>query len=260
MLGAHPAHHTYSFGEYVLDVARGALLKNGAEVRLRRQSFEVLRYLIEHLHRADDLAARDPGYLPPPKVFSGSLDEAIARQRRIVQRDPVSMTAKQNLAVLLLAAGRLDEAYAEFRDMLELDPAFAPRFHSETAFIYILQARFDDALAATRKSPEGPMRDAALAMIHDALGNDAAAEAALQRLIAGGGSVAARLAADVYARRGRLDEAFQWLQKGLQQARARPGNLVEPVWVFDVRLSPFLVPLHGDPRWERLMALAAPPE
>jgi TolB-like protein/DNA-binding winged helix-turn-helix (wHTH) protein len=38
---------SYTFGEYRLDLARGALLKSGADVKLRPKSFEVLRLLIE---------------------------------------------------------------------------------------------------------------------------------------------------------------------------------------------------------------------
>jgi len=40
-------HRTYSFGEFTLDLDRGALLKAGADVKLRPKSFEMLRYLVE---------------------------------------------------------------------------------------------------------------------------------------------------------------------------------------------------------------------
>ena len=46
------ASRSYSFGEYRLDLARGALLKSGADVKLRPKSFEVLRLLIERHGRA----------------------------------------------------------------------------------------------------------------------------------------------------------------------------------------------------------------
>ena len=42
-----PAHRSYSFGEYTLDLGRGALLKSGADVRLRPKSFQLLRLLVE---------------------------------------------------------------------------------------------------------------------------------------------------------------------------------------------------------------------
>jgi TolB-like protein/DNA-binding winged helix-turn-helix (wHTH) protein/Flp pilus assembly protein TadD len=42
-----PAHRSYSFGDYALDLDRGALLRNGVDVRLRPKSYEVLRVLVE---------------------------------------------------------------------------------------------------------------------------------------------------------------------------------------------------------------------
>jgi DNA-binding winged helix-turn-helix (wHTH) protein len=41
------AHRTYSFGEFTLDLDRGALLSAGADIKLRPKSFEVLCYLLE---------------------------------------------------------------------------------------------------------------------------------------------------------------------------------------------------------------------
>ncbi len=38
----------YQFGEFILDVARGCLLKAGQEVKLRPKVYETLRYLVEH--------------------------------------------------------------------------------------------------------------------------------------------------------------------------------------------------------------------
>jgi len=40
--------HRYRFGDFVLDVGRGALLKNGVDVPLRPKTFALLRHLVEH--------------------------------------------------------------------------------------------------------------------------------------------------------------------------------------------------------------------
>jgi TolB-like protein/DNA-binding winged helix-turn-helix (wHTH) protein/Flp pilus assembly protein TadD len=40
-------HRTYSFSEFTLDLDRGALLRAGADIKLRPKSFEMLRYLVE---------------------------------------------------------------------------------------------------------------------------------------------------------------------------------------------------------------------
>lgn len=49
-------HETFRFGEFTLDVDRGALFRDGTEIRLRPKSYEVLRYLVEH---AGQLVSRD---------------------------------------------------------------------------------------------------------------------------------------------------------------------------------------------------------
>jgi DNA-binding winged helix-turn-helix (wHTH) protein/tetratricopeptide (TPR) repeat protein len=41
-------HRTYLFGEFVLDIDRGTLLKESLDVPLRPKSFEVLRYFVSH--------------------------------------------------------------------------------------------------------------------------------------------------------------------------------------------------------------------
>ncbi len=51
-----PATRSYSFGDYTLDLRRGALLRAGADVKLRPKSYEVLRLLIE---RHGQLVSRD---------------------------------------------------------------------------------------------------------------------------------------------------------------------------------------------------------
>jgi DNA-binding winged helix-turn-helix (wHTH) protein len=48
---ADPSAEQVSFGSFVLDLARGDLLRNGEPVPLRRQAFDTLRYLIEHSGR-----------------------------------------------------------------------------------------------------------------------------------------------------------------------------------------------------------------
>lgn len=51
---AHPRE--YSFGEFTLDVDRGALLSGSADIKLRPKSFELLRYLVQQHGR---LVSRD---------------------------------------------------------------------------------------------------------------------------------------------------------------------------------------------------------
>ncbi len=42
---------TYKFGEFILDIDKGCLFKDGAEVRLRPKVYETLKYLVQHPER-----------------------------------------------------------------------------------------------------------------------------------------------------------------------------------------------------------------
>ena len=59
-------------------------------------------------------------YLLPQKRF----DEAIAEYRKALQLDPLSEVINTNLGVELMIAKRFDEAREQFRKTLELDPKF----------------------------------------------------------------------------------------------------------------------------------------
>ena len=48
-----------AFGRFVLDLGRGALLRDGTEVRLRAKSLDVLAYLVRHAGAADCQAGAD---------------------------------------------------------------------------------------------------------------------------------------------------------------------------------------------------------
>lgn len=72
----------FRFGPFVLDTDRAALVRDGAEVRLRPKSFEVLRYLVEHPGR---LVTRDElmtAVWGETVVTEGSLTQCIIDVRR----------------------------------------------------------------------------------------------------------------------------------------------------------------------------------
>lgn len=78
-----PASVTLAFGEYVLDIARRTLCRNGEPVTLTTAEFALLKVLASHPGRVfsrDDLvtAASGPDRLP----FDRSIDARVARLRR----------------------------------------------------------------------------------------------------------------------------------------------------------------------------------
>ena len=214
----------------------------------------------EHFKRAAALNPSDPRVLAEsmPSFADGGLSEVIALQRRVVALDPLSAVSRGNLGVFLMAAGKWEDAKAEYAKALELSPA-SPVLRRDVAKILVLQGRHEEALAAARELPEGPLRDQCLALAYHASGQYAVADAALARLIAVGEQAGTDAEfkiniAEVYAFRGDRDEAFKWLARMSKQTWDE--DAVVPLWWSrqELPLSPFLKTLEADARWRTLLA------
>jgi TolB-like protein/DNA-binding winged helix-turn-helix (wHTH) protein/Flp pilus assembly protein TadD len=84
-------------------------------------------------------------------TVSHRFDEAIAEARRGMELDPLSATAGTTLGVRLWYAGRLDAAADEFRKTLEVNPSFAVA-HWGLAQCYRARGRLDDELDELTKA------------------------------------------------------------------------------------------------------------
>jgi thioredoxin-like negative regulator of GroEL len=146
---------------------------------------------------------------------------------------------RQNLAVWLMLADRMDEAKAEIEELRELHPA-APEVAVLEAEILVLQGRHDQALAVANSMPDGVERRfvESVALFGD--GDRVLADATLARLVASSPAEAPALRiAEAHAFRGEADEAFDWLENVAPEQRADPSLI----------RSPFLRSLQSDPRW-----------
>lgn len=197
-------------------------------------------------------------------VEVGEYDAAIAIQKVLVTRDPLNGVFRQLLNVTLMADGRLEEALASYETMLELNPNTSPDWTIEIPRILALLGRYEEAIPATQRLPPGKFRDQAMSLMSGAPGYRDEAAAALARLetyvptppLEGPQDRimdAVRLA-ETYAFTGRIDLAFATLtdKYGDLASRTDPGLYI---WYLRhaSQLSPFLVPLHADPRWAAFM-------
>lgn len=219
-----------------------------------------------HLERAEELDPDDPlvlGYLAGDALGAGDLDRAIRLQARAVVRDPMNALTRQNLGVFLMAADRLDEALAAFRTALEINADTPPNVRIEIARILALQGRLEEAVTAALQLPPGKYRDQALALLRDAPGRRAEADAALARLEAyvpappqdtpEHTTMDSIRLAEIHAWRGSTDKAFAILH-GHRDELEGITEAASYFWYLrnEARLSPFLKPLHADPRWSAL--------
>jgi TolB-like protein/Tfp pilus assembly protein PilF len=214
----------------------------------------------EHRRLAIALDPDDPlvlGITASEASLRGDTDRALAMQRRAAALDPLNTAQRQNLAVQLMASGQLDEAMSEYRRVLELNPAAGLDIEIEFVRILVLQRRYGEARSAVEKMPAGKYRDHGLALLYQTPGHPAEADAALRRLAAHPREIMdiVRLA-EVYAFRGLHKEAFAALQgkkDALKLDRDSGTSWIRSLQI-EARVSPFLKPLHSDPRWTALMA------
>lgn len=174
----------------------------------------------------------------------GRLDEAIALFEDSVARDPVAPASHANLANAYLLDRRYPEAELSIRNTLMLSPQYAGA-HYRLGRILLARGDFDAAREAIQTEPleaGGLLGRAMLANVEDRPDDSQAALAELHALY---GDQAAGNIAGVYAHRGDIDAAFEWLDTEYRSNGA--AGFLEYRW------DPLFDPLRGDPRWAALL-------
>jgi len=171
-------------------------------------------------------------------VAAGRLEESIAISRQVVQRNPLSASRLEDLAVVLWFANRLPEAERTFRHLLELDPNFA-RAHCELGEILLSEHRADAALAIMSEETDKGSKWCVADPLWS-LGRRTEAEAILAEARAKHADTQALSIAESYALSGDKDEAFKWLNRAYDN---RDTNL------YVVGQDPMLENLRDDPRF-----------
>ena len=184
----------------------------------------------------------------------GRLDEAVEIQYRAVQTDPTSALQYHNLVWYLLAAGRTAAAAIEAQHYRALKPQAIGEADSLFADVMILNGNYEQALIIALNMAGGPIRDRNLAIIHYALGQFELADEALERLLASEYEVSEFHIAEVFARRGQLDDAAEWLTASLESPARAAATSRQPTQDSLLLLSPYLLGLRGDRRWKALYA------
>jgi tetratricopeptide (TPR) repeat protein len=168
----------------------------------------------------------------------GRLDDAIALHRQVVEQDPLSASGYHKLGLLLDANDRLTEAEAAYRKALELGPQL-PVSRACLALNLLAQGRGDEASAEAARETHEAVRLWALAIIEHSAGRRTESDAALREL-----TDSAYLVAAVYGARGDADLAFDWLERAYVQ---RDGGLGY------TKTDRLFRSLHADPRWDAFL-------
>ena len=194
-----------------------------------------------HLDRALELDATDLDILEDAAALTASLgrmEEAIALQVYVLNRDPLNVRCHRSLGYSYIFAGRPDDAIASFRTALALSPGIIG-VHQLTGVALLLKKEPDAALAAIQQD-EDSWRDIGLVMAYHALGRESESNAALAKAIEVSEQTAAYNIAFTLAFRGEADRAFEWLDKAVQYRD--PG-------LSYVANMPLFANIHNDSRW-----------
>jgi TolB-like protein/Tfp pilus assembly protein PilF/class 3 adenylate cyclase len=184
-----------------------------------------------------------------PLTALGRFDEAIAEGKRAIELDPLSPVINADLGQNLSNARRYDEAIAQLRKTLEIDPTF---YYAHFTLGIALQLKGDvpAAIAEYRKAQE----------LSDNLFVPVLLASAKAR--SGDKDAAARMLAELeelsqhryvrpywrtllYLSLGNRDEAIRWLERGIADHQG-----INITWI---KVDPLLDPLRGDPRFEALV-------
>lgn len=171
----------------------------------------------------------------------GRVDEAIGQYRQAIALDPVAYLGYYRLGRALYYSGRLEESADSLRQAIALNPS-VPGNRYYLGRVLLSQGDALSALKLMEQETAPFYRFTGIAIAQHALGDAAASNAALQQLLDSYGD--GYQAAQVYAFRGEIDNAFD----GLDQAfRIREPSMTS------LLISPLLTNLHDDPRWELLL-------
>ena len=179
---------------------------------------------------------------------AGCAERAVQEFRHVVQEDPVNTLYRTWLGVSLFLAERVQEAIAELRRVLELEPGYlmACGYLSECYASVGMQAEVKELLDRESLAPlagMGPDTFGYVSYLHARVGYPVKTEDVAAQLGTGEAYGAPNGWMWFHLAHGNLEEAANWIEKGIEQRH--------PALLLHLR-GPLLKPIRESPRWSGL--------
>jgi serine/threonine protein kinase/TolB-like protein/Tfp pilus assembly protein PilF len=184
-------------------------------------------------------------------VSTGRFEEAIAENKRSIELDPLSLVINTTLRQTFCYARQYDQVMDQYRKTLELDPHFRPT-HFFLGNAYVQESMDKEAIAEFQSvlaiAPEAPFALSGLAYAYAVAGRRAEAEKVLDQLkeLAKRKFVPAVVFAKIHVGLGQKDKVFEWLEKSYEERSIG-------IYGWNIKVDPALDPLRSDPRFQDLL-------
>ncbi len=199
----------------------------------------------------------NPSYAPAHQWYAsflgamGRLEEAHVQHRLARQLDPFSLMIRLGAADPFFYARQYDDAIAHLRAILEQEPRFFPALFN-LGRVYVQTGMYAEAITAFEKAVQlSGNREGrpALAHAYARAGRTSVARSILaeMKINNGGRYSASPMIARIQLGLGEIDEAFEWLQKGIKE---------RSYWIIFLKMDPLYDELRSDPRFRELLLLA----
>ncbi len=182
-----------------------------------------------------------------PLLALGRFEEAIAEGKRAIELDPLSPIINADLGQNLYHARRYDEAIAQLRKTLEIDPTF---YYAHYNLGIALQLKGDAPAAITEYTKAQQLSDDLFVqvLLASAKAQSGDKDAAIQMLaeleeLSQHRYVSSYWRTLLYLSLGNRDEAVRWLEQAAHDGLS----------MTTIKVDPLLDPLRGDPRFEALV-------
>ncbi len=179
----------------------------------------------------------------------GRLPEAIAVARKVIEIDPLYAWAWHFLATYQNGSGKPDLAREAASRAVEIAPEHVLALRA-LGISELLMGKPAEALRIFERHPTEVMRLTGTALAQHDLGNAAEDRRALETLRARFGDREPYEIALVYAWRGERDAAFEWLERAYE---LRGGRGVSRLHFRSLKYDPLLRKIRDDPRYAALL-------